>query len=444
MTEGPGPFELDHKARFGTITGSVVRSVTDRNDLSALISIFQLPRIRDPAKQAMMDRGHKEEENTAVFYIKEREKRESTEIRLVHPRFRRHALYPFLGASADRQVKDKNEGVQLKFRSGSRSSQPVDIHAKGCDRGASCTCHTRCEYIDQCCLEMWVYDWVRNDLAVRSDVNGDYVRIDRRCCDSLWLPIAWPIIQDFYDKYLKWYWTNDHSPESTDAARKLLREYVDDPKNAALGIDLESRVFSRRPEDFLLIKKSTELENPKGTLVLKRRFEGNGDTPLLPTDPACRTAASAFYGLSMPLLDLISRYAGADVSVAMPENSRYWKESMRSQLGLSVDQTVEPPDLLALTAMKLLGIDRERKAGAMLFTRLLEEASPRAIVMAAEGKQSLPFCVHGEIQSFRMNPGERVPSFAPCVCKKGTAAGASSGPVTTPPSGHPPNTRKPK
>jgi hypothetical protein len=434
MTQGPGPYPLEQDERFGTITGSVVRDVTDRRDLEALLSIFQLRRKPDAKLQEQFDTGHAEEEPTAVFYIAERKKRENETIVLTHPRFRRHPDLPFLGGTGDREVRDKNAGVQMKFRAGATRNDPVGLHRAGCAKDSKCQCHMRCKEIDQCCLEMLVYDWVRNDLAARSNVDGDYVKIDRSCLD-IWLPIAMPILREFYERYLKWYWTDVRTPELTNPLREKLTEYFARPENADRKVDVEARVFARRPQDLLLIKKAREippLPAPDAPASHKRKADADDDPPKEKEkekerekeDEAKVSAFPPIDRLSAKLIDKISIYAGRDISPALPAEARYWQEVLRDRLGLKRESNqMSQPELLAAVGTFFLSASSTQaklKADAHFFTRILEEATPKMIAMAASGRTPLPFCVHGQtvIPKFRKDS-----HVTDCECQKGTLAG---------------------
>ena len=404
MTQGPGPFALEHDERFGTITGSVVRLVTDRRDLEALLSIFQLKHW-DKNAEELFRRGHEEEERTAVFYANEREQREGEKVTLLHPRFCRHPKFPFLGCTGDRKVLGKNQGVQLKFRAGAKSSEPVELHKAGCTKGASCECQSRCEYIDQCCLEMMVYGWERNDLAVRSDVGGDYMRIDRTCLD-IWLPIAWPILNEFYDKYLRWYWTDDHRPEATASLREALTEFLARPENADRKVDLETKVFRRRPLDFKDIKIAQDMQPST-----KRKFEEE--------DPVEKPLSSD--DLPMHLIDRVSFFAGTDVAESLSKNARYWEELGSTKMNLL---NFSPGPMWVVSAAKALsGDEGSPKTEAEFVTRLLDsQTDKKMIALALARKVPLPFCVHGRVIQASSAAFLEKCRLTSCACdKKGTS-----------------------
>lgn len=367
MTEGPLAGALEDDKRFGTITGSVVRLVLDGQEAEALLSIFQVRPEPDAKTRALFLKGHAEEENTAVFYIKERQKREGAPVRLFCPRFRRHPLYPYLGATGDRQLTGKNEGVQLKYRAGAREDREVDLHRVGCNRGAKCECQAVCEYMDQCCLEMFVYDWERNDLAARSAVGGDYVRVDHRSL-LRWLPSALPLLRAFYDKYLKWYWTNEHSPRLT----RPLRTVLEDCK---LGIDLDAVIFGRKPRSIADVLAAKALDS-----------RGICDLPLT-------------------LARRIGEFAGFQVCLLFPKHSPAWTDAL-----WEVVRSVSPKSCLlrgstreeALTAAARLHIARcckvklSPKDEYAFVSRVCMDVSPREMLRTYTNKNSLSFCFHAK------------------------------------------------
>lgn len=366
-TEGPGPFPLEDRNRLGTITGSVVKDVLQGRDVEALLSIFQLRGEPDAKTKELFERGHKEEEPTAVFYIKARSQREGKPIRLSHPRFRRHALYPYIGATGDRQLIGKNEGAQMKFRAGARCNDPVRLHQKDCKRQADCVCIYSSVHFDQCCLEMYVYGWDRNDLVVRSAVGGDWMHITRNVLKK-WLLSAMPVLYRFYKTYLEWYWTHIRDPRLLEPVRTALSGIVP---------DLDGVLFTRRPAsiDAIRISKELKFSAPPTECV---------------NDVLLRLPAAAVRRIQQCL-----GHSHA-LHLILPSNSSFWLEKLKTLAAIKT-ATDAPASVVLVEAAKAMRGSRPMSARDLyrFVSRVSQEISARRLCLAFCGR-GLPFCFHGK------------------------------------------------
>jgi hypothetical protein len=303
------PLALDWDEKFGSFSASnavhlFVRDSRFNSTRKALLNAFQLEDPKDkmppdltPEEQSEWlekearaqlnkDRGLAEEWPTArKFLVKYdkgiREKHTNVkQIRLQQPMPRRCPNRPYMISSADfvvyhteqplrRTIGPKNvqeyyrgtAGVQCKFKS---NGGRVPGHRPSCKWVPSdakpCGCPLPVEYIDQLQWELHCYEDWYGEFLVIADTHGDLVVyfVGRRA--DWFLTFLVPVVDRYYYRYLRWYWTEDR----TVAATQPLRNFFDE-----VGIDTEMQelVFARRPKDVRSIhtlKQMPELGNDTG------------------------------------------------------------------------------------------------------------------------------------------------------------------------------------
>lgn len=256
----PSTEPLDMKARFGRITGTSIKEILNYNIDAALECIFQLnDHKHEPYTLKMFAAGHLFEPEVIQDYVALRTLR--TGQKLSAPEavpFCRDRELEWLGASPDYRVLDLQYGklgvynlVQCKYWAGLRNTQIVELHGKGCKKDLFCKCPPPAEYRDQIMLEMKTSNLKRNDIAVKSSINTDYVRV---IYDPNWWVVKGPIVKEFYEEYLAWYWEND--PTKTEKLKqrlvgynKAIDVYNQDTKHTLKRtfIDIDA-LLARRPE----------------------------------------------------------------------------------------------------------------------------------------------------------------------------------------------------
>src|SRR6185437_1842474 len=97
----------------------------------------------------------------------------------------------------------------------------VDLHKRGCfHQRLVCNCLPPPDYADQMQLEIYVSGFRYNVLTVKSEINMDFLVVER---SQEWIDGSLPIIDRFYEKYMAWYWEDDES--KTQPIREFLEWY---------------------------------------------------------------------------------------------------------------------------------------------------------------------------------------------------------------------------
>jgi len=223
---------LDMQSRFGSMNASAISAWLGTSKWKtlddALPDAFQIEKNVDAEAKRCMAEGHEYQPILGAIYLKLRRATAGKRLRLGEPHPRTYGRFPVLRATADYAVLDNDdEGkavglVEIKRWAGARRTTKVDFDADP---------DIVREYEDQCQLQMLCYDLPFVDLVVGSDGDGtqdpvtgarmsvDYKRILR---DPSWWPKWESRLASLYDEYLRWFWEEDRSPETTASIRSWL------------------------------------------------------------------------------------------------------------------------------------------------------------------------------------------------------------------------------
>jgi hypothetical protein len=248
---------LNWDERFMTITGSFAKYLfqmfESENDDDDEVSTFRemtpdqvmicgqtvagIAQVVVTEQTPQMARGHSEEEHTALHYIEDRRLREGDDIRVRHGRFYRHPVYPWLGATTDRSIvfldgkkRLYETGLECKFWAGERKTQPVVLHRTQSStpwstgeicksHGEGCRCRPPQEYRDQLHLTMQCTRWTMIDLAVRSEVGMDYIRVRP---EEQWQKAFHPRHVYLARHFFFWYWSDTRTERAMENFVTLL------------------------------------------------------------------------------------------------------------------------------------------------------------------------------------------------------------------------------
>lgn len=191
---------VDTEARFLHITGTSIPKVLGTFKWAATLeakhnlALAEITGLSDFKGNAYTEAGHRDEPLAAEWY---RVQRQLSPKDIIMAPFKTSTVLPFLGVTVDRLIESDHGIAEMKYWAGQRNTCKVDLQG-----------HCPYEYMDQCYLQMLCYERSYCDIVVSSSINRDYARL---YWSNDWWKDAVPIIQAFYNKYLRWYWEDDAS-----------------------------------------------------------------------------------------------------------------------------------------------------------------------------------------------------------------------------------------
>jgi hypothetical protein len=274
---------LQQELRFGSVTGSLVKSVlSDKTLGEAMAGIFQYDPDRelyDEEFRLNVTAGKEYEAAVGLAYLKLLNVDRKIDHAMFYVHSHVHSELPWMRVTPDAalavpDVRHPGKLVlshmcQIKFKAAvarkDEHKQWWELHLPSCLRRkrVGCQCAPAEEYMDQVQMEMFVTGVRENHLAVGTHLRTEYLPVKASHFPGRggWYASVRSRLVEVYDAYLLWYHEDDVRPETTAGIRRYVAAFNRDtadaagtPKGKRPFVDIDA-LLKRRPPNVDAIRK---------------------------------------------------------------------------------------------------------------------------------------------------------------------------------------------